>query len=58
MKSEGLGDTIGKLTKVVGIKSLAELAAKAVGYQDCGCDKRKAWLNKQFPYKSKKNYGL
>ena len=31
--------------------SLTEIAAKAVGYKDCGCNKRKAWLNNQFPYK-------
>lgn len=51
MKSKGLGDTVEKITKATGIKQLAELAAEAMGYDDCGCDKRKSWLNKQFPYK-------
>ena len=51
MKSGGLGDSIEKVTKATGIKTLAEIAAAAMGYQDCGCDKRKAWLNKQFTYK-------
>ena len=51
MKPKGLGDTIEKITKATGIKSMMQLAMKATGYEDCGCDKRKAWLNKQFPYK-------
>lgn len=51
MKSKGLGDTIEKITVTTGLKSLAKIAAKAIGYKECDCDKRKAWLNKQFPYK-------
>ena len=47
MKSRGLGDSVAKFT---GIKSLAHMATKAAGYKDCGCNKRKTWLNKQFPY--------
>ena len=30
---------------------LTEIAFRSVGRKDCGCNKRKAWLNKQFPYK-------
>ena len=52
MKSRGLGDSIEKITKVTGLKTLTEVATQAVGLKDCGCDKRKAWLNKQFPYKT------
>ena len=44
-KSKGLGDTIEKITKSTGIKSLFE---KIKG--DCGCEKRKENLNKKFPY--------
>ena len=51
MKSRGLGDSIEKITKVTGLKTLTEIATKAIGFYDCGCDKRKAWINKQFPYK-------
>ena len=51
MKSRGLGDSIEKITKVTGLKTLTEIATKAIGFHDCGCDKRKAWINKQFPYK-------
>tara|TARA_R110002167_G_scaffold109118_3_gene278233 strand:- start:7368 stop:7529 length:162 start_codon:yes stop_codon:yes gene_type:complete len=52
MKSRGLGDSIEKVTKATGIKTLAEIAADAMGYKDCGCDSRKAWLNNQLTYKN------
>ena len=42
MKSRGLGDTIAKMTKAVGIKPCG------------GCKKRQEKLNKRFPYKSRK----
>jgi hypothetical protein len=51
MKPKGLGDTIEKITKATGIKTLTQLAFNAVGYSDCGCDARKKWLNENFPYK-------
>ena len=47
MKSKGLGDTIEKVTKATGIKSMFEKM-----YKDCGCDKRKEKLNQKFPYKN------
>ena len=53
-QSEGLGDSIEKVTMATGLKPLVEIASKAVGAKDCGCKKRKEWLNKQFPYKNKK----
>tara|TARA_R110002124_G_scaffold166881_1_gene334254 strand:- start:181 stop:354 length:174 start_codon:yes stop_codon:yes gene_type:complete len=52
MKSRGLGDTIEKFTKFTGIKTLVNLTAKE---KDCGCNKRKNWLNDQFPYKLKED---
>ena len=52
-QSKGLGDSIEKVTRVTGIKSLMEIATRRMGKKDCGCNKRKAWLNKQFPYKNK-----
>ena len=51
MKSKGLGDSIEKFTKTTGIKKLTDLATSKLGIKDCGCNKRKNWLNKQFPYK-------
>ena len=50
-RSEGLGDSVEKFTKKTGIKSLMDLSMRAVGAKDCGCNKRKNWLNQQFPYK-------
>ena len=53
MQSKGLGDTIHKITKKTGLKTISQIAAKAIGFVDCGCDRRRAWLNKQFSYKHK-----
>ena len=50
-KSKGLGDSIEKITKLTGIKSLAQMGARVMGKKDCGCSKRKEALNKAFPYK-------
>ena len=47
-KSKGLGDTIQKILKVIGIKKVVD---KITGKKDCGCDKRKEKLNETFPYK-------
>ena len=43
--SKGLGDTIENLIPDV-VKDVVE---KIAG-EDCGCGKRKEWLNKRFPY--------
>lgn len=51
MKSEGLGDTIEKITTVTGIKKIVDTVAKATGSDcGCGCGKRKDTLNRAFPY--------
>ena len=52
-ESRGLGDSIEKVTKATGIKSLMEISMGLTGKKDCGCKKRKEWLNKKFPYKNK-----
>lgn len=49
MKAKGLGDTIEKMTIATGIKKLADKYVQKTG-KDCGCNKRKAALNKAFPY--------
>ena len=51
MRSKGLGDSVEKFTKKTGIKSLMDMAMGTVGKKDCGCNKRKDWLNQKFPYK-------
>lgn len=53
-KSKGLGDTIDKITTATGIKSVVYQVAKAVGKDDCGCEKRRQALNKSFPYNKEK----
>ena len=53
-KSEGLGDTIEKITTATGIKAAVEMFSKATGL-DCGCDARKEKLNKLIPYRKKVN---
>ncbi len=45
-KSEGVGDTVAKITKATGI----EKAVKFLAGEDCGCDERKQILNHIFPY--------
>ena len=45
-KSEGVGDTVAKITKATGI----EKAVKFLAGEDCGCDERKEVLNHIFPY--------
>ena len=47
-KSKGLGDTVEKFTEATGIKKIV----KAVAGESCGCDERKATLNKLFSYKT------
>ena len=48
-RSIGLGDTVEKITKAVGIKKVMESIQSKTG-KDCGCKKRKDALNKAFPY--------
>ena len=53
-KSKGLGDSIEKITKATGVKSLTQVLARNGIFgkkKDCGCNKRKEKLNKAFPYK-------
>jgi hypothetical protein len=47
-QSEGLGDTIEKVLEVTGV---AKVAKWLLG-EDCGCEERKAALNKMFRYKT------
>jgi hypothetical protein len=52
-ESQGLGDTIAKLTAATGLDKLVEEVAQAMGKEDCGCNKRRRKLNELFPYKGK-----
>ena len=44
-KARGLGDTIEQITTATGIKAVVHAIT-----EDCGCDKRRDYLNKLFPY--------
>jgi len=44
MKSQGLGDTIHKITVATGIEAAVEKISEATG-KKCGCAKRKEALN-------------
>lgn len=48
--SEGLGDTIAKVTNALGIDKVAEKVAHLAGKKDCGCNRRREKLNELFPY--------
>jgi len=48
--SQGLGDTIAKITSATKLDVVAEQIAKAVGADDCGCKARQQKLNQLFPY--------
>ena len=52
-ESKGLGDTIAKVTHVLKLDVVAEKVAKALGQEDCGCNRRREKLNEMFPYKKK-----
>ena len=52
-KSQGIGDTIAKVTTFFGIDKVAEAVAKLAGAEGCGCDERRQMLNELFPYDSK-----
>lgn len=50
-KPKGLGDVVENITSATGIKKAVETLTKATGI-DCGCEKRKEWLNKKFRLKA------
>lgn len=43
----GLGDTLYYLFKMIGLTKLVNHLYDGEG---CGCNSRRAWLNKKFPY--------
>lgn len=48
--SEGLGDTIAKVTHATGLDKIAEAYTRITG-KGCGCGGRQETLNRLFPYK-------
>lgn len=54
IRSRGLGDTVKKVTKTIGIDVAMKTVVKAVtGSEDCRCEERADALNRLFPYKNK-----
>ncbi len=51
-RSKGLGDTVAKVMTITGVKAAVETVTKAIGIEDCGCEKRQEALNKLVPYKN------
>ena len=49
MKSRGLGDTIHKVTKATGIKTIVDRVSKGLNVP-CGCEGRRQALNRLVPY--------
>jgi hypothetical protein len=43
-KKKGLGDQVEAITKATGIKAVVDKISEVTGV-DCGCEKRKEWLN-------------
>lgn len=51
-QSQGLGDTIAKVTNFFGIDKVADAIAKLAGAEGCGCNERRQLLNELFPYET------
>ena len=52
--SQGLGDTIAKITHATGLDVVADKVAKAMGKEDCGCNRRREKLNQLVSYNNPK----
>jgi len=51
-ESQGVGDTIAKITNFFGIDKVADAVAKLAGAKNCGCNERRQMLNELFPYET------
>ena len=51
-ESQGVGDTIAKITNFFGIDKVADAVAKLAGAPGCGCNERRQMLNELFPYET------
>jgi hypothetical protein len=47
----GLGDLVERVAEKTGVKAVVEKVAKATN-KDCGCNKRKAMLNRLMPFRT------
>lgn len=49
---KGLGDVVADFTKTTGLDKVAKKVAQLAGKEDCGCEKRRNYLNKKVPFQS------
>lgn len=57
-KSRGLGDTVAKVAKNVGLDKVAKAVARVLGSSGgCGCNKRQKRLNELVPYNTENKDG-
>jgi hypothetical protein len=57
----GVGDIVEGFIKVVTLgqgKRISNAVARLFGYQDCGCDRRRIWLNNLFKKDKDKTYPI
>jgi hypothetical protein len=52
-QSQGLGDTVAKVTNFFGIDKVVDAVTKIAGMEECGCNERRQILNELFPYDEK-----
>ena len=49
-KSRGFGDDLEKVLKATGVSALVEKTTELLGIEDCGCSRRRDWMNELIPY--------
>jgi hypothetical protein len=57
----GVGDVVEVIIKIATLgqgKRISMAVARLFGYEDCGCDRRRVWLNNLFRPKHKKQYPI
>lgn len=57
----GVGDITEAIIKIVTLgqgKRISNAVARLFGYEDCGCDRRRIWLNNLFKPKHKRRYPI
>jgi hypothetical protein len=57
----GVGDIVEAFIKVVTLgqgKRISMAVARLFGYEDCGCDRRRIWLNNLFKKDKDKRYPI
>ena len=59
--SRGLGDTVARMVDALTLgqaAKIAEATTRALGREDCGCNRRREWLNRLVPYRQEDSVPL